>query len=100
MSSRAAAAEEAVVPQVDGNPVIAASASSSVSVNVTRYRTVVSLETWLRKDPLYYHFYCVAANTIFATVIPLVTLTFFNVSTVRALNRMTSGKQQVSGLCT
>ena len=64
-------------------------------LNVTREEHYVGVQTtWLREDPIYYRLYCVGLNTLFATLIPLVTLFFFNVSTVRALKNW--GKEDVS----
>jgi hypothetical protein len=38
--------------------------------------------TALRRDPLYYKIYCIALNTVFASIIPVVSLFYFNVYTV------------------
>ena len=38
--------------------------------------------TWLRRNPLYYQFYCVGLNTVFAHVFPLLSLLYLNIYTV------------------
>ena len=66
--------------------------SDPPSIRVWRESSFLSVETtWLRRDPTYYRLYCIGLNTVFATLVPLLTLMFFNVSTVRALHRL--GKQ-------
>ncbi len=73
--------------------------SSSLVFQVWREESYLRVDTtWLRRDPTYYRVYCIGLNTVFATLIPLVMLTFFNVSTVRALNRL--GKQVIFKLNT
>ena len=49
-------------------------------------------KTSLRRHPTYYQAYCVGLNTFFASLLPLVTLVFFNVGTLAALGRV--GRQQ------
>lgn len=44
--------------------------------------------TSLRRNPLYYQAYCIALNTCFATLFPLVALLYFNVATLLALRRL------------
>ena len=44
--------------------------------------------TKLRSNPLYYRLYYVHLNTIFASLIPLISLLFLNIATVRALRKM------------
>ena len=58
-----------------------------MAANFTR---VIVGETDLVQNPLYYNTYCIAINCIFASLIPFVALTFFNISIVnelRAKNR-------------
>ena len=58
-----------------------------MAANFTR---VIVGETKLVQNPLYYNTYCIAINCIFASLIPFVALTFFNISIVnelRAKNR-------------
>ena len=61
-----------------------------MAANFTR---VIVGETKLVQNPLYYNTYCIAINCIFASLIPFVALTFFNISIVnelRAKNREVS----------
>ena len=44
--------------------------------------------TWLRRNPLYYQFYCVGLNTVFASLAPLLALVYLNVATLLALKRI------------
>ena len=53
-----------------------------MTVNFTR---VIVGETDLVQDPTYYNTYCIAINCIFASLIPFVALTFFNISIVMEL---------------
>ena len=47
--------------------------------------------TEIRRNPYYYTIYCVALNTCFATLLPLMALIYLNCMTLRALRRL--GKQ-------
>merc|ERR1712012_376634 len=44
--------------------------------------------TELRSNPVYYRIYYVHLNTIFASLIPLVSLLYLNIATVKALKKM------------
>jgi hypothetical protein len=66
------------------------SGGNSFYINVTReaqWSPVVEALP-LRQSVFYYRFYYVAANTIFATVLPLILLLFLNVRTARELFKM------------
>ena len=41
--------------------------------------------TFLRRHPAYYTYYCVYLNTLFASLVPLALLLFFNVNTLLSL---------------
>jgi hypothetical protein len=45
-------------------------------------------QTPLRRNPVYYTVYCVALNTFFATLFPLLALLFLNVATLTALRKL------------
>ena len=62
--------------------------------NVTRIEQSLQVTpTKLRSSPIYYRLYYVHLNTIFASLIPLVSLLFLNVATVRALRKMVKVSQ-------
>ena len=63
-----------------------------MTVNFTR---VIVGETDLVQDPTYYNTYCIAINCIFASLIPFVALTFFNISIVMELRT----KNREVGIC-
>ena len=46
------------------------------------------MPTEMRSNPIYYRLYYVHLNTIFASVIPLISLIYLNISTVKALKQM------------
>mgnify|MGYP001160264085 CR=1 FL=1 len=54
--------------------------------------------TEIRRNPYYYTIYCVALNTCFATLLPLMALIYLNCMTLRALRRL--GKQTNGGVPT
>ena len=62
------------------------SGSSAGRVTVRRTRRFLELTpTALRRSPAYYYYYCVLANTLAASALPLAALIFLNISTVRVL---------------
>lgn len=52
----------------------------------TKRRRIVPTE--LRKNRLYYQIYCIGLNTFFASIFPVASLLFLNISTVLALRKM------------
>ena len=57
--------------------------------NITRQEQQLTVQpTELRSNPVYYRLYYVHLNTIFASLIPLVSLLYLNIATVKALKRM------------
>lgn len=58
-------------------------------INITRKVSKVQLfPTELRSDPNYYNIYCLGLNTSFAMILPLLSLLFLNLKTVRELKKM------------
>ncbi len=53
-----------------------------------KIQTLDIIATPLRQSQLYYEVYCIALNTIFACVFPLMSLIYLNICTVVALNNM------------
>ncbi|CAB4054099.1 unnamed protein product [Lepeophtheirus salmonis] len=63
--------------------------NESMIRNITGYSTQLRLEaTPMRENVLYYRIYFIGLNTIFASILPLASLLFLNVSTVKALRKM------------
>ena len=57
--------------------------------NITREESKLKVQpTELRSNPVYYRIYYVHLNTIFASLIPLVSLLYLNIATVKALKKM------------
>ena len=57
--------------------------------NITREEQKMEIKpTELRSNPVYYRIYYVHLNTIFASLIPLVSLLYLNIATVKALKKM------------
>jgi len=60
---------------------------------IPRSRDVVELvPTNLRISSIYYKIYCVFLNSFLASILPLASLLYLNVCTVRALKQMTSNR--------
>ena len=63
--------------------------------NVTREEQELRVQpTELRSNPVYYRLYYVHLNTIFASLIPLVSLLYLNIATVKALKKMAEVRQE------
>jgi hypothetical protein len=62
----------------------ATTASPIINITVMRKVSVIT-ETELRRNPYYYKYYYVYLNALFASIVPLLTLLYLNISTVRAL---------------
>ena len=57
--------------------------------NITREEQKMEIKpTELRSNPVYYRIYYVHLNTIFASLVPLVSLLYLNIATVKALKKM------------
>ncbi len=70
---------------------------SSARVVLRRTRRILDLvPTALRRSPLYYRYYCVLANFLLASALPLAALVYLNISTVRVLRRMASAEEDSS----
>ena len=54
----------------------------AIEMNVTR--SIVT-NTNLKKNPVYYNIYCIAINTFFASLLPFIALTYFNISIAKKL---------------
>ena len=68
---------------------------NNIKFNVTRNITELKpTPTKLRENDMYYHFYCIWTNNVFATFLPFITLMFFNVSI--ALELKSNKKKKVS----
>ena len=63
----------------------------NVTRNITEFKPT---PTKLRENDMYYHFYCIWTNNVFATFVPFITLMFFNVSI--ALELKSNNKKKVS----
>ena len=64
-------------------------AAANITILSARQLKSISIyPTALRENPYYYKVYCVALNTLLASVLPLVALIFLNIRTVRALGQM------------
>ena len=51
--------------------------------------------TMLRRNPIFYQVYCVALNTCFATLLPLLALLYLNVATLIALNKLSQASNSI-----
>ena len=58
------------------------------NITTSMKRELVAESTSLRRDPYYYQIYYVYLNTLFATVLPLSLLLFFNINTAKELIKM------------
>ncbi len=58
------------------------------NITMTRRRVLTVRPTWLRLNFYYYKIYFVFLNTVFASLLPLFLLLFFNISTAVELLRM------------
>ncbi|CAM6053456.1 unnamed protein product [Sphagnum tenellum] len=55
---------------------------SMVRTFTREFRTLEIKPTALRENKLYYKLYCIFGNTIFASVVPLLSLIYLNICTV------------------
>ena len=64
--------------------------SNIINRNVTTSikKDVIAKPTELRRNPYYYQIYYVYLNTLFASILPLFLLLFFNINTARELFKM------------
>lgn len=67
-------------------------------VNVTMTISAFQIEeTQLRKSSIYYNIYYIGLNMIFASLLPIILLLYFNISIARELNRRPSQQVGKSG---